>query len=51
MVSSHHVEVSNVWYHYGDSPDAGWVLKDIDIQINPGELVGLLGPSGCGKTT
>ena len=24
---------------------------DIDLQIEPGELVSLLGPSGCGKTT
>ena len=51
MVSDNHVEVSHVWHHYGNAPDAGWVLKDIDMQIKPGELVGLLGPSGCGKTT
>src|SRR5262249_26091052 len=27
------------------------VLFDIDLQIQPGELVILTGPSGCGKTT
>ena len=27
------------------------VVKDLDLQITPGELLVLLGPSGCGKTT
>ncbi|MGM0502860.1 MAG: ABC transporter ATP-binding protein [Bacillota bacterium] len=27
------------------------VIKDLDLTIEPGELVALLGPSGCGKTT
>ncbi len=26
-------------------------IKDIDLYINPGELVSLVGPSGCGKST
>ena len=26
-------------------------LKDVDIQVEAGELFTLLGPSGCGKTT
>jgi ABC transporter DrrB family efflux protein len=27
------------------------VLRDIDVEIAPGTVTGLLGPSGCGKTT
>ncbi|MGD6878163.1 ABC transporter ATP-binding protein [Bacillus infantis] len=32
-------------------PDGFVALKDIDFQIEEGELVALIGPSGCGKTT
>jgi zinc/manganese transport system ATP-binding protein len=27
------------------------VLQDIDVQLRPGEIVGLIGPNGAGKTT
>jgi len=32
---------------YGESQ----VLFDIDVDLAPGQVLGLLGPSGCGKTT
>src|ERR1043166_6164347 len=26
-------------------------VRDVDLEVRPGELLTLLGPSGCGKTT
>src|ERR1700722_3789955 len=33
------------------SYEAVSVLKDLNLVVNPGEVVVLVGPSGCGKTT
>jgi sulfonate transport system ATP-binding protein len=35
----------------GESTEARVVLRDINITIEPGELVAILGTSGCGKST
>jgi len=43
-----HVEYDDVTFSYdGDEV----VLDDIDIDVEPGETVGLVGPTGAGKTT
>ena len=45
------LEIKNLSHAFSSSNSANLVLKDIDLFIKEGELVGLLGPSGCGKTT
>ncbi len=32
-------------------PERGQVLRGLDLEVGPGEILCLLGPSGCGKTT
>lgn len=41
------IKFENVWFSY----DKEVVLKDINLQILPGQTVALVGPSGSGKTT
>jgi branched-chain amino acid transport system ATP-binding protein len=41
------LELQGVCAGYGRSP----VLFDVDLQVGPGEIVGLLGRNGMGKTT
>lgn len=36
---------------YGEGDTAVHALKDVNMQVYPGEVVGLVGPSGSGKST
>ncbi|WP_439597857.1 ABC transporter ATP-binding protein [Falsiroseomonas sp.] len=42
------IRFEGVSHHY---PERGMVLRDLDLEVGPGEILCLLGPSGCGKTT
>ena len=44
------VEIRGLWLRYKES-SRDWTLRGIKLELQAGELVGLLGPSGCGKTT
>ncbi|MCP9926908.1 DevA family ABC transporter ATP-binding protein [Cyanobium sp. CH-040] len=45
------VLVRGLCHSYGRGAMARQVLQDVDLHIDPGEVVLLTGPSGCGKTT
>ncbi|WP_151736251.1 ABC transporter ATP-binding protein [Paenibacillus tengchongensis] len=43
------IEFERVWFKYGEDQD--WVLKDISLQIRPGQTVAFVGMSGGGKSS
>ena len=42
------IEFKDISFSYDDEE---WALKDIDLEVNPDEMVALVGPSGAGKST
>lgn len=45
------VELRGLGKHFGEGPTRVDALADVDLDVFPGEVVGLLGPSGSGKST
>lgn len=43
------LEGKGLAFRYGRKDE--WLFRDVDIQVAPGEIVGLPGPSGRGKST
>jgi NitT/TauT family transport system ATP-binding protein len=41
------IRIKNIWKSYGDKQ----ILKEINLDIMPGQLICIVGASGCGKTT
>ncbi|PKL81450.1 MAG: hypothetical protein CVV24_15195, partial [Ignavibacteriae bacterium HGW-Ignavibacteriae-3] len=47
------LEIKNISYAVkeSNSGDSIKILNDVSLDINRGEILGIVGESGCGKTT
>ncbi len=45
------IHIEGLSKRYGEGATADEALKDVNLAVSPGEVVGLIGPSGSGKTT
>jgi len=50
-VASNGIRLEGMSKRYGAGDTAVDALKDVNMQVEPGEVVGLIGPSGSGKST
>ncbi len=51
MSSRKGIRIEGLSKRYGQGDTAVFALKDVNMQVAPGEVVGLIGPSGSGKST
>ena len=51
--AAHAYDVQGLRFCYGSPRTKGveWVLKEVTLQIEPGEILGIVGPNGSGKTS
>ena len=45
------IRIEGLSKRYGEGDSAVYALKDVNMNVAPGEVVGLIGPSGSGKST
>ena len=45
------IRIEGLQKRYGEGEAAVDALKDVNLTVAPGEVVGLVGPSGSGKST
>jgi len=45
------VDFSNVSFRYDDAKSTNYIFKDLNLEIKPGQKIGLVGHSGGGKST
>ena len=48
-----HIQLDHVWFAYGTDQEGqpDWVLRDVSLEVKPGEKVAIVGHTGAGKTT
>ena len=51
MAEAHGIRIESLRKRYGSGDTAVDALKEVDMAVAPGEVVGLIGPSGSGKST
>ena len=45
-------ELQSVFFQYGRGGNANpWVLSNVNLHVNAGEVLGIVGPNGSGKTS
>ena len=50
-MSTRGIRIERLSKHFGSGDTRVFALKDVNMQVAPGEVVGLIGPSGSGKST
>ena len=50
-MSQRGIRIEGLSKRYGEGPTAVHALKNVNMHVGPGEVIGLIGPSGSGKST